>query len=79
MQAVWCVAKVSACSSCAATSQPIQAAPLAVMPMRSAMAPAHSTSQAGRLISGNQRAWVKNQAISTTTDTAHSRPMVLLA
>ena len=46
------------------------------MPMRSAMAAAHTSSQRLKGQRGSQRPWVKNHAISTTTDTAHSTPMV---
>jgi hypothetical protein len=36
------------------------------------------TSQPVRLSIGSQRDWVKNQPISTITDTAHSRPIMVL-
>ena len=51
---------------------------LAVMPMRSTMAAEHSTSQPVRLNRCSQRDCVKNQPISTITDTAHSTPIIVL-
>ena len=78
MHTVWCVAKVKACSACASSSAPSTLALLAVMPMRSTMAAEQPTSQPVRLSIGSQRDWVKNQPISTITDTAHSRPIMVL-
>ena len=48
------------------------------MPMRSTIAAEHSTSQPVRLSIGSQRDCVKNQPISTITDTAHSTPIMVL-
>ena len=77
-QTVWCVAKVSACKACASSSNTSTCALLAVRPMRSTMAAEQSTSQAGKLMRGSQRDCVKNQPISTTTDKAQSKPIMLL-
>ena len=78
MQAVWCAAKVMAWASWATNSTQSNSGEPAVSPMRNTISTAASSSHPVRDRRGSQRPWVKNQPISMMTDTAHSRPMVVL-